>query len=489
MPDGPRVLAVALDAAEPTLVRRLIGSGELPVLAGLAERSAWLRVDSTARLGSGTVWPTFVTGLEPQDHRRVYGEWVWNPETMHMVPNDYESRPFWADGGTRSVGVLDIPMASHVEPDDGFVVTEWGPYERLEWKESVSPAAARELLADPHPFPLREFHRTARDRAKALRAMGLAAREGMRRRGAAADRLIERYRPELALVGFTEVHQSAHWTWQTAEPDDPLYADLPADIREFPVDVVDLYREFDRQLGRLLDRAGPQAEVFVFSLHGMGPAAGLPSLLHPVLLAAGHTALGERSPRGRARRGLAAVKAHAPRGVKRVYGRVAPRSVVERIAVPNLLPDYDWSSTRAFPLVSDQHGWIRLNVRGREAAGIVAAHEYETTCDEIEQLVRSLTSPTGEPLVADVLRGGGGDVLPDLIVHWTRAAHGGVARLGDREIVATPEIPWRTGEHTLNGFCLAPPHHAPSGGAIASVDLHRVLLAAAEPAAAPAVPG
>jgi predicted AlkP superfamily phosphohydrolase/phosphomutase len=487
MPDGPRVLAVGLDAAEPTLIQELVRRGELPVLGGLVERSAWLRVDSTIGVGSGTVWPTFVTGTGPEEHHRLYGEWLWDPERMRMTSNDHRPQPFWADAGTESVGVLDMPMAAHVEPSAGFVVTEWGPYERLEWKPSVSPPAAAELLGEPHPFPLPEFHRTGRDRVKDLRSLGVAAEQGLRQRGAAAERLLARYRPELALVGFTEIHQAGHWMWQTAEPEDPIYAPLPDEMRAFPVDMIDLYRDFDRQLGRLLDRAGPQAQVFVFSLHGMRPAVGLPSLAEPVLVAAGLAAHGARSPGGWARRSLAAVKAHAPRRVKRVYGRVAPRSVVQRVAEPNLLPEHDWSATRAFSLVSDQHGWIRINLRGREAAGIVEPRDYEATCDEIEQLMRSLITPRGESLVADVLRVGAREFMPDLIVHWARGVHGGVAKLGDREIAAPPEIPWRTGEHNLSGFCLAPPRHAPPGGAIASTELHRVMLAAAATAAAPAV--
>jgi hypothetical protein len=91
-------------------------------------------------------------------------------------------------------------------------------------------------------------------------------------------------------------------------------------------------------------------------------------------------------------------------------------------------------------------------------------------------------------LVEDVRRAGAREFMPDLIVHWTRGVHGGVAQLGDRELTAPPEIPWRTGEHSLSGFCLAPPRYAPPDGVIASTDLHRVLLAAAETAAAPAFP-
>ena len=36
---------------------------------------------------------------------------------------------------------------------------------------------------------------------------------------------------------------------------------------------------------------------------------------------------------------------------------------------PGMCTAIDWSQTRAFALPSDQHGWVRINLRGREAQG------------------------------------------------------------------------------------------------------------------------
>src|SRR5919107_4304762 len=109
-----RVLAVGIDAAEPTLVRELIERGEMPVLKGLLDGGAWLRVEASAHVGSGSVWPTFVTGTEPAEHG-IYGEWGWRPETMSLARYGGEGlRPFWgplAAAGGATVGVLDVPFA------------------------------------------------------------------------------------------------------------------------------------------------------------------------------------------------------------------------------------------------------------------------------------------------------------------------------------------------------------------------------------------
>src|ERR671912_634697 len=127
--EGTRVLAVGIDAAEPAFVRELIERGEMPVLKGLLGRGAWLRVESGARVGSGSVWPTFVTGTDAAEHG-IYGEWGWRPETMSLGRYSGEGlRPFWetlaagADG--LLVGVLDVPFGPLVGLTRGFEISEW----------------------------------------------------------------------------------------------------------------------------------------------------------------------------------------------------------------------------------------------------------------------------------------------------------------------------------------------------------------------------
>ena len=50
--NGRRVLAIAVDAAEPTFVRHLIDRDEMPALKSLLSSGKWLRVKSPAGVGS-----------------------------------------------------------------------------------------------------------------------------------------------------------------------------------------------------------------------------------------------------------------------------------------------------------------------------------------------------------------------------------------------------------------------------------------------------
>ena len=60
-----RLLAIGLDAAEQSLIRRWIDSGELPVLASLRDRAVCGRTTNEPGLYTGAVWPTIFTGVPP----------------------------------------------------------------------------------------------------------------------------------------------------------------------------------------------------------------------------------------------------------------------------------------------------------------------------------------------------------------------------------------------------------------------------------------
>ena len=125
--NGSNVLAVGIDAAEATFVRQLIEQGEMPALRGLLKNGRWLRIDSPAHIGSGAVWPTFMTGVEPSIHG-MYSEWSWMPEAMSLTR--YHGRnltPFWKSLAQQniSLGVFDVPFALPVGVSRGFEVCEW----------------------------------------------------------------------------------------------------------------------------------------------------------------------------------------------------------------------------------------------------------------------------------------------------------------------------------------------------------------------------
>jgi predicted AlkP superfamily phosphohydrolase/phosphomutase len=485
------VLAIGIDAAEPALVRELMARGEMPALKALMDVGEWLRVESPARVGSGSVWPTFITGAGPSAHG-AYGEWCWRPASMGL--ERYHGRglkPFWEAPAREglTVGVLDVPFMPLLGLSKGFEISEWGAHDVLEGRLDFSPAGLAPLLTDGaprHPLALDRLDAAGPDDDESLRKVAAGCLEGVKMRGALAEQLFRETRPQLAVVAFTEVHHVSHYLWHTVAPGDAIYGGLEERTRAAAPALEDIYREVDRQVARLVSAAPEGAAVLVFSLHGMRPTRGIPSLLGPLLCEGGFARLADwraQTWRGRAVSGLAALKRSMPAPVKRLYYRTLPQTATQKLARPTMMPAYDWSRTRAFALPTDQHGWVRVNLEGREARGVVKPEQYDATCREVETFLRALATEDGRPLVREVFRTAARVedaltlVLPDIVVHWHDAAHETPLKIKGSSIVAPAAGMKFTGQHALEGFCVTNARGADGREAVRAEDIHRRILA------------
>jgi predicted AlkP superfamily phosphohydrolase/phosphomutase len=215
----------------------------------------------------------------------------------------------------------------------------------------------------------------------------------------------------------------------------------------------------------------------LFSLHGTEAAHGIVSLTDTLLM---HHGFAEHLPPRPSVHGLAAaVKRRAPRRLKSAWYRSAPRRLTDGVAELNLQPRYRWDRTRAIALATDQHGRIQVNLRGREARGIVEPRDYPALVDELEALLTGLTDEAGRPLVKAVHRAGGDhppERVPDITFSWTRAASAEdlvVRGLPGTHIPRNREI---TALHRFEGFCVVPPELEPPDGAAGTRDVLGWLL-------------
>ncbi|HEY0430157.1 MAG TPA: alkaline phosphatase family protein [Pyrinomonadaceae bacterium] len=481
-----KVLAIAIDAAEPTLVRQMIEQRELPALASLLSQGQWLKVEAPAGIGSGAVWPTFITGTDPAVHG-IYGEWIWQPGSMRL--SRYLGRdlvPFWktlADDNT-PVGLLDLPFMPVLGLRAGFEISEWAPHDVLEGHMQVAPENIRAIVSNSPSHPL------STDQLRSMRAslevLASGCLEGIRLRGELARDLLRATQPRLAIVSFTEIHRTGHFLWHTVEPDHEVYAEGGIENLPAGLNLKTLLREVDRQIAGIADSCGPDTTVLVFSLHGMRPARGAPAFLGPLLCELGFARLagwGQQSWRERATTLMAGVKRRSPSALKNIYYRNLPAATTQRLARPTMMPAYDWEQTRAFSLPTDQHGWIRVNLAEREARGSVSLAEYDGLRDELETSLRSLTTEAGQPLVREVVRTSDGSEaalasrLPDLIVHWEDAVFDSPLRIKG-SLVNPTSVGKYTGQHSLEGFCIC--NHSDewaTGGVVAAKDLGRLMTA------------
>jgi predicted AlkP superfamily phosphohydrolase/phosphomutase len=482
------VLAIGIDAAESTVLRRMIEQNELPALKSLLSGGKWLEVRSPSPIGSGTVWPTFLTGSEPAAHG-IYSEWKWLPETMSL--RRYEGHhltPFWkslAEQGV-SIGVFDVPFAPPVGITRGFEVCEWWAHDSTAAGLRAGPDKIQSLVqaAPAHPLSSNRFVTATPESKTNIVELAEACSTGARMRGSLAQKLIQETKPRLSLIVFPEIHHAGHQLWHTLAPESPLYQQFERNGQPLAPLLKDVHRAVDRQIGELIDSSNA-ATVLVFALHGMRPALGFPAFLEPLLCERGFAQLAAWRAQSWTKRSLsafAAVKGHAPAPLKKLYYQVTPSTATYKLARPTMMPAYDWQKTRAFSLPTDQYGWIRINLSGRETQGSVSSDEYGALCDELSEMLSSLASESGELLVEDVLRtaidaeSAGVNPLPDLVVHWRDAAFAPALKIKGSGVPAQMVSRKSTGQHKSPGFCIYR-GDAAVDGVVAGRDLWRLITA------------
>lgn len=233
--------------------------------------------------------------------------------------------------------------------------------------------------------------------------------------------------------------------------------------------VRDVYAATDRAIGRVVQAAGEETPVLVFSLIGMSHNTSRSDLL-PAMLA--RVLAGDRSAAAAHEKLRAAslLRRAVPLPWRQVMKGWLPMAMQDRLSLFWRTGRADWSSTKAISLTADVHGYVRINLRGREARGIVEpGEEYDHVCAQIaEGLLGFVDSDTGEPVLQEVRRidelfptGGRRDALPDLIVRWAASP------CANTRAIESPRfgrIPWptpgknpnaRSGNHTAEAFVVA----------------------------------
>ncbi len=491
-PSLPRVLAIGIDSAEPTLVKKLIDQGELPSLQALLNRGIWGEVRSPADIGSGAVWPTFITGKGPLDHG-IYSVLPWEPYAMSLVrlTTDHLT-PFWEVLSQEgySVGIVDVPFAPVTGFRGGIEIAEWGAHDRVRGQILVSPRSLHDWLdrtVGEHPLGKSRVEISGPCDWKALQKLAAVCQAGARLRGALAARLLAEWRLDALLAVFTEVHHASHYLWHTLDPAHRTFRSTGSGDSGmgFP-SLIDIYREVDRQIGQLTSITGADAMVLIFSLHGMRATQGIPAILDPLLRASGLASIKGwrvRTWSERRRWAVSTIKQTIPNPLRRLYRRALHatlRPPQQQMPLP-----YDWPRTVAFPVPTDQHGWIRLNLKGREAQGVVSREHHDEVCTRLEQTLRSLLTEKGDRVVTNVLRIGRDDGnppedLPDLIVHWDDQALANPLRIATPRIMARATGTKFTGQHAPQGFFILRPAAGQTlnlGASVAAQELHRLIRA------------
>jgi predicted AlkP superfamily phosphohydrolase/phosphomutase len=517
------VIALGLDAADPVLLERWMDAGHLPNLHRLRQRGAYARLAALDYCRAEASCATLLTGCHPAKHG------MWTP--TRFEPGDYSVRdvsydyreypPFYALGEDYRVAVFDMPQTVFSTRVHGIQVLGWGGHAPRTPSDSRPTGLFQELTSryGPHPALNKDHLPTIGDR-HAVDRLKDALLTGIQRRGAICRDLLARERWDLFLTYFGEVHSAQHLFWHISQPDHPLHAVFRRDGWD---PLLEIFQAVDREIGSLIAAVPRDARLVVFSDHGMESNCTdlpsmvfLPELLYRASFPETRGLSGGRvgTPSGPmlvpsesvSWRSAVWAHKHDPNPVTAFLRRRLPTvffhyTIEKRLGDTRLplCPDdcpmgshppmwYSpaWPRMKAFALPTFSEGYVRINLRGREAAGIVEPSEYDRVCDEVVAMISEVTNArTGEPLVHRVVRTRSGPddrdprrPDPDLIVLW---------RSSPADVVDSPTLgrigplPFnRSGSHVHRGFLLAAGPSIPTGAVMPSgqaVDIAPTILA------------
>lgn len=455
-PLAKRVLLIGVDAGDVEFIEA--AGGALPNLRRVLATGRRFDLDSTADVLTGSVWPTFYTGTLPGEHG-VYHPIQWDPQGMRARRVDESwlyCAPFWLDleREGETVVALDVPFTFPSRLRRGIEVNGWGTHERLGPFSCNSPEIGRELRRrfGTHPMghdtPVPRSRRHSEDAARRLAA-------GAGSKGRLARWLLGAIDWTVFLVVFGETHRGGHVLWPEAGFG-PFAAPRGA--------MQDVYLAVDAAVGEILDGASEDWTVVVFSLHGMETNRSQGHFVRPVVDRV-NTALagGGAVPSGGGERGglVRLLRVAVPGRLQHAIARAAPIGLLDWVSNREVTGGVDWSRTPGFALRPDLHGYLRLNLAGREKEGVLepGSERLRSYVEELRKAFRSLA--TGEPrrpVVRDILSmsevfpGSRSALLPDLVVRWEKLPQ---ATRVDSDAYGTfsaePDT-GRCGEHRSRGF-------------------------------------
>lgn len=484
MVEGARTLVVAMDAADPTLVRRWAAAGHLPTVQGLLDRGTAATVIAPPGVFVSANWVSIFTGRSPDRHRYLCWDEIDPATYEHREtdpnPQTIRGTPFWEHVSTAGHPqvIVDVPHSWPV-PIDGTIVVEWGCHDRHQgtrsWPEGVIDrldqlTGGHRLGESSHPHrhqfaPCDYAHRAGVLRTlDEERALLEEIRAGVEAKRRASLALFDDGGWELFVVAFGETHCAGHQLWHHHDPTN-LRADPAATAAVGGDPVLDVYRRVDAAIGELVDRLGPDDTAYLLLPHGMVSHNDGTELLDPVL-ARLEQALDDPAVLGRATRLAAAALGPLPGPARRAAGRAAAPLVRRRLASAPADTDTDpppRADRRWYAVPNNSvTGGVRLNLIGREAHGLVHHGARREVLGWLrDRLLELVNVDTGGPVVTDawitedVYDRADDDLLADLHVEWERSAP--IERVWSPAVgtVVRPYTHWRNGDHIREGLVVA----------------------------------
>jgi hypothetical protein len=444
-----KVVAIGIDAPNTALLDTWLGQGSLPNIRTIADQGMTCKYTHPKLFRNERCWDTFLSGSEMGSSGSVFVPANYDYFNESLQREDRYS-PFYALGKNYRVCTFDLP-ASLSSDVHGIQVAGWGSELNASLTASDPAGIMAELLGRHGPDPklvsaIRVVdHKSGEDERSYVvpslydKAAVLDFKSNLltaidRRTDICLD-LLAREDWDLFLALYPESHTANHLLWHIGEahPLAPLFAGAGHAQLE-------ILQAIDRGIGRILHSLSADHNILIYNIdHCAQNTMDVPGMaLLPELMYrwtfSGDKALAPGNLEEPVPGMRTDYRAHWKQEVWALRTESGEQFLDSPMKQESAGDPLSWNPAnwykplwprmKAFALPSVSDGYIRLNVKGREANGIIDAEGYQAALAEISDLLRRTTNPrTGRPLVKKLVSTRNSpfsnpEVPPDLIVCW-----------------------------------------------------------------------
>ena len=481
MKQQPPLVILGFDAADPDYLLRWANEGYLPTLAAILRRGCWAKTGGPEMIVEHGVWPQLFSGVSRGRVGYYYFRQL-NSRSYDLrltTGRDWDAPPFWAGlrGGEKKVAIFDAPELSPVPGLRGVQLANWAMHrgwvarDPAERPQTDPPG----LLADVQQIfgpQLEILENSAADLAEDQRLFRLLL-EQTARSGKLYRELLQRDRFDLVVMVFAPSHTASHQFWKyRPEAADPDTANGASELTDA---IRAVYQAIDHEMGLVLAQMPAAANVIVLSSVGLRDDCPSGGLMEAFCRQLGYEVAPPFKPSL-----MSVARQIVPERWRVALSRGFSREQREQLLAQQFRGKTDWSKTTAFAIPSAYAGFVRVNLQGREPAGIVVpGREYAELLCRLETDLRQLVDPlTGAPAVHQVARtrelfgAAAHEALPDLFVLWKSTKQFRQKLLHPRAEITQQRPEWfRISDHSQNGFVAAAGPSIRAGGALGEIPL------------------
>lgn len=458
-----RVLVIGLDGATPDLLFPWAKDGKLPHIADLINNGISGKLRSTIPPLTAPAWTSFMTGKNPGKHGLYHfiARPTKNYEYTPMNAKDNHAQTLWAllSELNKKVGVLQVPMTYPPEKVNGFIVCGLGtPGSDSNF---TYPKQLRENLLKDFKFKLQSTEIYIKNNEDNF----LADLEQTERKKEEVTRyLMKEYVWDFFMVVFSMTDIVQHFFWKYMDAMHPAHD--AKESEKYKNAIMNSYQLMDEIIGNIISDVDEDTSVIIMSDHGFGPLhkeLHLNYWLKSIGLQKSNDGYASRVKFWLLKHSLSFERASELMSKIKLRGmsRIMPDNIINIIPKRDALSAINWRETKAYSY--GNLGLICINLKGREAEGVVPQEEYDGLRDYIIKELRELKDPENGKYIVDTVfkreelyNGPYVNDAPDLVVmmdmtYQERATFGdflvgSVGRIEEKNISMR-----RSGQHRMNG--------------------------------------